>query len=151
MTDDRESSRRKFLQYVASSPLWAGSAGALAADEFVRPIPKPTDPLIWAPLDTTTAIKSPKDAINVFDFEIAARQTIPPSHFGYMAAGIDDEVTLRIADFAAIQGRVRWIRKREAGLAFNDALDARTVDALAATYTPGEARQAGYRGSPKAA
>ena len=65
--------------------------------------------------------------------------------------GVDDEVTLRIADFAAIQGRVRWIRKREAGLAFNDALDARTVDALAATYTPGEARQAGYRGSPKAA
>ena len=37
----------------------------------------------------------PKDAINVFDFEPVARKNIPPAHFGYMASGIDDEVTLR--------------------------------------------------------
>ncbi len=107
--DTREASRRKFIQFIASSPLFAGSTAALAADEFISPIPKPTDPLIWAPLDTTKAIKNPKEAINVFDFEVAARQNIPPSHFGYMAAGIDDEVTLRAnrADFLKFQLRPR--------------------------------------------
>ena len=40
-------------------------------------------------------IKIPKDAINVFDFEPVMRQNVPPAHFGYMASGIDDEVTLR--------------------------------------------------------
>ena len=38
---------------------------------------------------------SPDDAINVFDFERAARQTVPTSHFGYMATGVDDDRTLR--------------------------------------------------------
>src|SRR2546425_9755910 len=32
---------------------------------------------------------------NVFEFEPVARKTVPPAHFGYMASGIDDEVTLR--------------------------------------------------------
>jgi 4-hydroxymandelate oxidase len=40
-------------------------------------------------------IKSPKDAINVFDFEPVCHKNVPPAHFGYMASGIDDEVTLR--------------------------------------------------------
>ena len=40
-------------------------------------------------------IKSPKEAINVFDFEPVMRKNVPPAHFGYMASGIDDEVTLR--------------------------------------------------------
>src|SRR6266436_6077725 len=40
-------------------------------------------------------IKSPKEAINVFDFEPVCRENVPPAHFGYMASGIDDEVTLR--------------------------------------------------------
>ena len=40
-------------------------------------------------------IKSPKEAINVFDFEPVCRKNVPPAHFGYMASGIDDEVTLR--------------------------------------------------------
>ena len=38
---------------------------------------------------------SPDDAINVFDFERAARETVPTSHFGYMATGVDDDRTLR--------------------------------------------------------
>ena len=44
---------------------------------------------------TETLIKSPKEAINVFDFEPVMRENVPPAHFGYMASGIDDEVTLR--------------------------------------------------------
>ncbi len=31
----------------------------------------------------------------MFDFEPVARKNVPPAHFGYMASGIDDEVTLR--------------------------------------------------------
>lgn len=53
------------------------------------------DPIVWAPLKPDELIKSPKEAINVFDFEPVARANVPPAHFGYMASGIDDEVTLR--------------------------------------------------------
>ena len=87
-----EQSRRKFLQFMAASPLFA--SGALAGEVPVVPV-KPSDPIIWAPLQTDKLIKSPKEAINVFDFEAPCRVNVPPSHFGYMASGIDDEVTLR--------------------------------------------------------
>src|ERR1022692_215789 len=87
-----EQSRRKFLQFMAASPLFA--SGALAGEVPAVPI-KPSDPIIWAPLQTDKLIKSPKEAINVFDFEALCRVNVPPSHFGYMASGIDDEVTLR--------------------------------------------------------
>ena len=87
-----EQSRRKFLQFMAASPLFA--SGALAGEVPAVPV-KPTDPVMWAPLQTDKLIKSPKEAINVFDFEAACRVNVPPAHFGYMASGIDDEVTLR--------------------------------------------------------
>jgi isopentenyl diphosphate isomerase/L-lactate dehydrogenase-like FMN-dependent dehydrogenase len=51
--------------------------------------------MIWAPADLQDLITSPGDAINVFDFEPVMRKNVPPAHFGYMASGIDDEVTLR--------------------------------------------------------
>ncbi len=87
----RATSRRRFLQYLAASPLFA--SGALSADskEVSSKLP---DPMIWAPADGEL-IGSPKDAINVFDFEPVARNKVPPAHFGYMASGLDDEVTLR--------------------------------------------------------
>jgi 4-hydroxymandelate oxidase len=50
--------------------------------------------MIWAPAGGDL-IDDPKRAINVFDFEPVARQNVPPAHFGYMASGLDDEVTLR--------------------------------------------------------
>jgi 4-hydroxymandelate oxidase len=53
------------------------------------------DPLMWAPMRADEFIESPKEAINVFDFELVCRKNVPPAHFGYMASGIDDEVTLR--------------------------------------------------------
>ena len=92
---DQAASRRKFLQYLASSPLFAaGGLSAFAGEGPVAPNKLP-DPIMWAPLKTENLIKSPKEAINVFDFEPACRATVPPAHFGYMASGIDDEVTLR--------------------------------------------------------
>ena len=89
---DQAASRRKFLQFMAASPLFA--SGALAGEVPAVPV-KPTDPIMWAPLQTDKLIKSPKEAINVFDFEAPCRVNVPPAHFGYMASGIDDEVTLR--------------------------------------------------------
>jgi isopentenyl diphosphate isomerase/L-lactate dehydrogenase-like FMN-dependent dehydrogenase len=86
-------SRRKFLQFLAGSPLLA--AGAAWAGEVASPGVKLPDPLMWAPMRADELIKSPKQAINVFDFEPVCRNNVPPAHFGYMASGIDDEVTLR--------------------------------------------------------
>jgi 4-hydroxymandelate oxidase len=88
----RANSRRRFLQYLAASPLFA--SGALSAYGTEAPSKWP-DPMIWAPAGGGELIDRPKDAINVFDFEPVARKNVPPAHFGYMASGLDDEVTLR--------------------------------------------------------
>jgi len=84
-------SRRRFLQYLAASPLVASGAIEVRGMELPSKLP---DPMIWAPAERAL-IKSPKEAINVFDFEPIAHKNVPPAHFGYMASGIDDEVTLR--------------------------------------------------------
>src|SRR3954463_1779090 len=98
--------RRRFMQFLAASPL----TGSLpAAAQVLMPKSRQSDPALWAPLEPDKLIKSPKEAINVFDFEPVARQNVPPSHFGYMASGIDDEVTLRAnrQDFLKLQLRPR--------------------------------------------
>ena len=33
-------------------------------------------------------------ALDVFDFEPVMKKNVPPAHFGYMATGVDDEMTL---------------------------------------------------------
>src|SRR3981189_1844148 len=94
-SDIRSESRRQFLKFLSGSPLLAYTGlGTLAADGPTAP-PRLYDPILWAPLRTEDLIKSPAGAITVFDFEPVARKTVPPAHFGYMASGIDDEVTLR--------------------------------------------------------
>src|SRR6201996_1734686 len=84
--------RRRFLQYLASSPLLA--SGALSAHGAETP-PRLPDPMVWAPPGSGDLIKSPKEALNVFASEPVARKNVPPAHFGYMASGLDDELTLR--------------------------------------------------------
>src|SRR3981189_1409203 len=99
----RSESRRQFLKFLSGSPLLAYSglgAGAPDGPAAAPPDgpaapPRLSDPILWAPLRTEDLVKSPAEAINVFDFEPVARKTVPPAHFGYMASGIDDEVTLR--------------------------------------------------------
>jgi len=85
-------SRRKFLQFLAASPLFAASDLAAFAAERPGLLP---DPMVWAPRALDKLIANPKEAINVFDFEPVAFKNVPPAHFGYMASGIDDETTLR--------------------------------------------------------
>ena len=80
-------SRRRFLQFLAASPLFAHSALA----EGLRP----QDPMDWAPRDLDKLIADPTQALDVFDFEPVMKKNVPPAHFGYMATGVDDEMTLR--------------------------------------------------------
>ena len=88
-------SRRRFLQFLAGSPLFAWPGVRAFADNGLLAPSKLPDPILWGPMAAGDLIASPKDAINVFDFEPVARKNVPPAHFGYMASGIDDEVTLR--------------------------------------------------------
>jgi isopentenyl diphosphate isomerase/L-lactate dehydrogenase-like FMN-dependent dehydrogenase len=59
--------RRRFLEFLAASPLCA------AAQEGVKP----------------------QDVLDVSEFEEFARKALPPAHFGYMATGVDDDLTLK--------------------------------------------------------
>ena len=69
-TDVQLQNRRKFLAFLAASPLLRGQT--------------PPDP-----------IADPKEAINVMDFEAVAQKALPPAHFGFMATGVDDDATLK--------------------------------------------------------
>ena len=93
LTQARTTSRRRFIQFMAASPLFAGtSLSALAAEPYPE---RPADPFVWAPRDYDHLISNPKEALDVFDFEAVAHKNVPPAHFGYMASGVDDDVTLR--------------------------------------------------------
>lgn len=83
--------RRRFLKFLAGSPL-AGAFPAMSWQQQAGDI-----------------ISDPKDALNVMDFEPAARRAMPPAHFGYMATGVDDDATLLAnrAGFSQIQLRPR--------------------------------------------
>lgn len=91
MAPDVVASRRRFLQFLAASPLM-GEEPAVLGD--------------------------PKDAINVFDFEEAARKALPPAHWGYLATGVVDDETLR-----ANREGFKWIQLRPRRL-----VDITTVD-----------------------
>jgi 4-hydroxymandelate oxidase len=80
-----DTSRRAFLQFLAASPLLA----LRPQDDFV--------------------ISSPEQAINVLDFEAAAKKILPPAHWGYLSTGVDDDATLKAnrAGFAHYQLRPR--------------------------------------------
>ena len=87
--------RRAFLKFLAGSPLLAlcdptGSLDALIGTGSQKPTG-------WSADEPSTQklITSPDQALNVFDLEAAARQVVPIAHWGYMATGVDDDVTLR--------------------------------------------------------
>jgi isopentenyl diphosphate isomerase/L-lactate dehydrogenase-like FMN-dependent dehydrogenase len=75
--------RREFLRFLAASPLLAWRE----------------EPLIGAP----------EDALSVFEFEAVAKSVLPPAHYGYLATGVDDDLTLRAnrEAFGRIQIRSR--------------------------------------------
>jgi 4-hydroxymandelate oxidase len=85
--------RREFMRWLSASPL-AGLP--LSHTVFAESFVKRADPAVWpADINSSELIANPKEAVNVFDFEPVAFRNVPHAHFGYMASGVDDEVTLR--------------------------------------------------------
>jgi 4-hydroxymandelate oxidase len=81
--------RRRLLQYLAASPLLGG------ADAFAQEVRRLPDPMVWSQRNLDKLIGSPREALDVLDFEPVAHKTLPPAHFGYLASGVDDDATLR--------------------------------------------------------
>jgi 4-hydroxymandelate oxidase len=78
-------SRRDLLRFLAASPLLsATAAGRLLAEETLAVEDLPD-----------YLIRSPGEALDVFDFHHAAKAVLPPAHYGYLATGTDANETLR--------------------------------------------------------
>ena len=83
MTDNRASllqNRREFLLFVAASTVVAPATRAWAQQ-------------LVASHDAIPA--AAKDFLQVMDVEEAARRVLPTAHWGYMATGVDDDLTLK--------------------------------------------------------
>jgi 4-hydroxymandelate oxidase len=102
--------RRLLLKWLCASPLLIPPGGRPL---FAQATAKRPDPMIWPTTISDDLITSPKDAVNVFDFEPVAFKRVPPAHFGYMASGIDDEVTLRANRQAFLKYGLRPRRLRD--------------------------------------
>ena len=103
----RASDRRQFLKFLVSSPLFALGGvlpGPLASPETAQAAESdgPKQALI----------ASANDALNVFDFEPAAKRKVLPGHWAYMASGVDDDATLRAnrEGYSHVQLRPRRLR-----------------------------------------
>lgn len=112
-------SRRRFLAFLAGSPLLAASgldrslldalrtpsSGADAATlDLAEQLANtaPAHPVLQPPL-----ITRPAEALDVFDFEPVAQRNIPVAHWGYLATGSDDDATIA----ANRAGFDRWALK----------------------------------------
>lgn len=80
MTDPAAASRRRFLQYIAGSPLVA-SLSSFAPAFAQQRIP--------------AEVLKASDALNVFELEAIARRNIPVAHFGYLSGGVLDDRTVQ--------------------------------------------------------
>jgi len=105
--------RRKFLQMLSASPLLA-SPGLLAGSfSHLLAAEEVTEKKFRGWLDSfqqsDEVISSPDQALEVMDFEAAARKALPPAHSGYLATGVDDDGTVRAnrEAYSRIQIRAR--------------------------------------------
>jgi len=80
-------SRRRFLQFLAASPLFSELYAQQASPLLAKP----------------------EDALNVMEFQETAHRALTPAHWGYMSSGVDDDLTLKanMAAFKRIQLRPR--------------------------------------------
>ncbi len=108
--------RREFLKFMAASPYVAALGGVAAFLE--RGV------LGQNAQETSDVIARPADALDVFDFEEAARRKVQPGHWAYMRSGVDDDGTLqanreaykhielrprRLRDATKVDMRVNWL------------------------------------------
>ncbi|MFP3948256.1 MAG: alpha-hydroxy-acid oxidizing protein, partial [Longimicrobiales bacterium] len=97
---DSTPSRRRFLKFLAASPLLAaaGIPEEWRDGLFSRPERGAANP---DPLAATrrsqvaqaadSVISSVEEALNVYDFEKAARQAMLPEHWAYLETGVNDD------------------------------------------------------------
>ena len=98
-TTDNWKTRRRFLGFLASSPLLVG--GGLIATPLAKLFAsEPSDDkgaqsALAHIAEGGDLITSPEQALDLMDFEAVARKVLPPAHFGYLATGVDDDATVR--------------------------------------------------------
>ena len=85
--DPPNASRRALLRFLLGSPLVLATRASATVEELVEAISRCEPDLSPA----GELIVSPADAINVFDFRAAAKQTLSPGHYAYLATGVDHE------------------------------------------------------------
>ena len=83
--------RREFLRWLAGSPVFAYLAGCELPDVAGQITGVATGPAL------DDLVGSAAEALDVFDLEKVARNTLPPAHWGYIQTGVDGEATYRIA------------------------------------------------------
>lgn len=111
--DRRSIARRHFLRYLAGAPLMTPAAlrvmtAGLAAGS-TEAVAQSYD-LLRKPVEQVgDVITSPDQALNVFDFEPAAKKKLPPAHYGYLSSGVDGDLTLKANQdaFSKLSIRVR--------------------------------------------
>jgi isopentenyl diphosphate isomerase/L-lactate dehydrogenase-like FMN-dependent dehydrogenase len=108
-TDVTGGSRRRLLRFLLQSPLLYGAAATFGAGELLAQERAQDDAVLSGALKWTDLIKSPNEALNVWDFEPVMRNAVPAGHYAYMAQGSDDFGTIAAnrRGFAQIQLRPR--------------------------------------------
>jgi len=96
--------RRRFLKYLAASPYVVALGGVTAFLE--------RSSLAQSAPQVSDVIGSPSEALDVLDFEEAARRKVLAGHWAYMASGVDDDGTIRAnrEGFQQVQLRPRRLR-----------------------------------------
>ena len=114
--------RRKFLQFLAGSPLLAAAGiNTRVLRDLVSTSPaRAANALSRAQeaMQGAPVIGSPAEALDVFDFEPVAKAKIPVAHWAYLAGGTDDDGTIR----ANREGFNHWALKPRR------LVDVRTID-----------------------
>jgi isopentenyl diphosphate isomerase/L-lactate dehydrogenase-like FMN-dependent dehydrogenase len=80
-------SRRALLRFLLGSPLLLATRPSAAIEEIAEAIARCEPDLS----PTGEPITSPAEAISVFDFRAAAKRTLSPGHYAYLATGVDHE------------------------------------------------------------
>ena len=94
-----EFSRRKFLSFLAGSPLFI--AAGVDRKTLQRLLAGTTrdQSEAFGLIDQVTQeprlIAAAGDALDIFDFEPVAKTKIPPAHWGYLITGTDDDATIK--------------------------------------------------------
>jgi 4-hydroxymandelate oxidase len=106
--------RREFLRFLAGSPLIAlpGFATGILADLYASDRRTISGD---AAQESEFVLKSPDQALDVMEFEAAARKALPPAHFGYLATGVDDDGTVHANHEAYARYEIRPRRLAGAG------------------------------------